>query len=74
LQVLVEGVNVSGQVDKTLKLLRRIPKDPMTNSLDWGLRSYQNDAKSTSWDGLNVFDVFTKSQATAFDGSKYSKW
>jgi general secretion pathway protein G len=75
LQVLVDGVQMVGQVDKKLKLLRRIPKDPMTNSTEWGQRSYQDDPKtSSSWGGQNVFDIYTKSEGTALDGSKYKDW
>jgi general secretion pathway protein G len=74
LETLVEGVQVVGQVDKKLKLLRRIPKDPMTNSTEWGQRSVQDDLKSTSWGGQNVFDVYTKSEGTAFDGTRYKEW
>ena len=74
LEVLVEGVQLVGQVDKKLKLLRRIPVDPMTNSTEWGMRSYQDDLKATSWGGQNVFDVYTKSEGTAFDGTKYKEW
>lgn len=74
LDMLVEGVKVSGQVDKKVKFLRRIPKDPMTNSKDWGKRSTQDDPKSTAWGGQNVFDVFTKSTDKARDGTPYSEW
>lgn len=74
LEVLVEGVQMVGQVDKKLKFLRRIPIDPMTNSTEWGQRSYQDDPKSNSWGGQNVFDVFSKSEGTAFDGTKYKDW
>jgi general secretion pathway protein G len=74
LQDLVDGVQMVGAVDKKLKFLRRVPKDPMTNSTDWGLRSYQDDPKATSWGGQNVFDVYTKSEGTAFDGTKYKEW
>jgi general secretion pathway protein G len=74
LQVLVDGVQMTGTVDKKLKLLRRIPKDPMTNSTEWGLRSYQDDPKMNSWGGQDVFDVYTKSEGTGFDGSKYKDW
>ena len=74
LEVLVEGVKMAGQVDKKLKFLRRIPKDPMTNSQDWGLRSLQDEPASTSWGGQNVFDVYTKSTAKAADGTPYSEW
>ena len=74
LQVLVDGVQMVGQVDKKLKFLRKIPIDPMTNKAEWGLRSYQDDPKSTSWGGQDVFDVYTKSEGTAFDGTKYKEW
>jgi general secretion pathway protein G len=74
LEVLVEGVPMLNAVDKKLKFLRKIPIDPMTNSNDWGLRSYQDDPESSSWGGQNVFDVFTKSDGTALDGTKYSEW
>jgi general secretion pathway protein G len=74
LQDLVDGVQMVGAVDKKLKFLRRIPKDPMTNSTEWGQRSYQDDPKATSWGGQNVFDVYTKSERTAFDGTKYNEW
>jgi general secretion pathway protein G len=72
LDTLVKGVGISGGVK--LKLLRRIPKDPMTNSTDWGLRSNQDDADSTSWGGQAVFDVYTKSEKKALDGTKYRDW
>jgi general secretion pathway protein G len=74
LQILVDGVDLSGQLNKKLKLLRRIPRDPMTNSTEWGMRSYQDDPKSDSWGGQDVFDIYTKSQGTAFDGTKYKEW
>ncbi|MBS1833818.1 MAG: type II secretion system protein [Acidobacteria bacterium] len=74
LEMLVEGVKKSGQVDKKVKFLRRIPKDPFTNSTDWGKRSWQDDPKSTSWGGQNVFDVFTKSTERGRDGTLYSEW
>ena len=59
---------------KILKFLRRIPLDPMTNSTDWGLRSFQDDPDSDSWGEENVYDVYTKSNATAIDGTKYKDW
>ena len=74
LDVLVDGVQMAGAVDKKLKFLRRIPEDPMTKSTDWGLRSYQDDPNSQSWGGQNVFDVYTKSGGTALDGTKYRDW
>ena len=71
LQTLVDGVDVNG---KKLRFLRQIPVDPMTNSTEWGLRSMQDDPDSDSWGGQNVFDVYTKSQATGMDGTKYKEW
>jgi general secretion pathway protein G len=74
LQQLVDGIKATGSVDKKNKYLRRIPKDPMTNSYDWGLRSTRDDPDSQSWGGQNVFDVYTKSMDTARDGTAYSTW
>jgi general secretion pathway protein G len=71
LDTLVKGVDSNG---KKLRFLRRIPVDPMTGKTDWGLRSMQDDPDSDSWGGQSVFDVYTKSQGTALDGSKYDKW
>jgi general secretion pathway protein G len=71
LDTLVKGVDVKG---KKLKFLRRIPVDPMTGTTDWGLRSMQDDPDSDSWGGDNVFDVYTKSQAQALDGTNYKDW
>ena len=74
LNVLVEGVQMVGAVDKKLKFLRSIPVDPMTNSTMWALRSYQDDPKVDSWGGQDVFDVHTKSSGIALDGTKYKEW
>jgi general secretion pathway protein G len=68
---LVKGEDVQG---KKLKFLRKIPIDPMTNSTEWGKRSMQDDPDSDSWNGENVFDVYTKSQGIALDGTKYKDW
>ena len=74
LDVLVEGVTKSGTVDTKIRFLRRIPKDPMTGTFEWGMRSTRDDTKSSSWGGQNVFDVFTKSTERAGDGTPYSEW
>ena len=75
LDTLVEGVSVANDATgRKLKFLRRIPLDPMTNSTDWGLRSYSDKPDSTSWGGSNVFDVYTKADGTALDGTKYRDW
>jgi len=74
LEVLVKGVSQVGTVDKKLKFLRRIARDPMTGEGDWGMRCYQDDPDETSWCGQNVWDVFSKSEATALDGTRYAEW
>lgn len=71
LETLVNGVDVQG---KKVRFLRRIPIDPMTGKQDWGLRSMQDDPTSDSYGGQSVFDVYSKSQGTALDGTKYSDW
>jgi general secretion pathway protein G len=75
LEILVEGVKGSGtNADTKIKFLRRIPKDPMTKSTDWGKRSMQDDPKSNGWGGQNVFSVYTKSTDKALDGTAYADW
>ena len=71
LETLVKGVDTNG---KKLRFLRSIPVDPMTGKTEWGLRSMQDDPDSDSWGGQNVFDVYTKSEGTALDGTKYKTW
>jgi general secretion pathway protein G len=71
LETLVKGQDVQG---KKIKFLRSIPVDPMTNKDEWGLRSMQDDADSDSWGGQNVFDVYSKSEGTGLDGTKYKDW
>ena len=74
LKSLVEGVPAKNVAGLKFKFLRRIPIDPMTGSTDWGLRSMQDDLDSRSWGGQNVFDVYTKSDKTALDGTPYADW
>ncbi len=75
LQVLVDGVAMQNDASgRKLKFLRRVPVDPMTGTTDWGLRSYQDAPDATRWGGQNVFDVYTKFEGTALDGTKYRDW
>ncbi len=71
LETLVDGVDVQ---TKKVKFLRSIPKDPMTGDTDWQLRSMQDEPDTSGWGGQNVFDVHSKSQGIALDGTKYSEW
>jgi general secretion pathway protein G len=71
LENLVKGEDVQG---KKLRFLRRIPVDPMTGNTDWGMRSDQDDPTSDSFGGQNLFDVYSKSDGTALDGTKYKDW
>jgi general secretion pathway protein G len=73
LETLVDGVEKTGALGQKVKFLRRIPIDPMTKTKDWGLRSYQDDADSTSWGHENVYDVYTNSQGKALDGKTFYK-
>jgi general secretion pathway protein G len=70
LDTLVTGVDVAG---KKIKFLRKIPLDPITKQ-EWGMRSSQDDKDSDSWGGQNVFDVYSKTDKTALDGTKYKDW
>lgn len=71
LDTLVQGVPMGTE---KIRFLRAIPKDPMTNSYDWGLRSVQDDPDASSWGGQDVFDIYTTSTGTALDGTQYGKW
>lgn len=71
MDTLVKGEDIQG---KKLRFLRRIPIDPMTGKDEWGMRSTRDDATAESWGGQNVFDVFSKSDGTALNGSKYKDW
>lgn len=75
LQTLVDGVSVANDATgRKLKFLRRIPVDPTTGDDDWGKRGYQDKPDSTSWNGQNIFDVYSRNQGTALDGTRYRDW
>jgi general secretion pathway protein G len=75
LEILVEGIKLGDSADgKKVRFLRRLPRDPFTNNTDWGKRSVQDDPKSMSWGGQNVFDVFSKTYEKAPDGTRYTDW
>jgi len=74
LETLVKGVNRVGALDRKLKFMRRIPRDPMTGGTEWGMRCYQDAPDTTSWCGDNVYDVYSKSKGKALDGTIYDAW
>ncbi len=79
LQQLVDGYDFGGAVNYKKKFLRRIPVDPFNpaakgDAPKWGLRSYTDEPESTNWGGEDVFDVYSLSEETAIDGSKYKEW
>lgn len=74
LEILVEGVKLNNPQGSKVKFLRAIPRDPFTHTADWGLRSDQDDPKSMSWGGENVFDVYSKTYDKGTDGTPYSEW
>jgi general secretion pathway protein G len=74
LEVLVKGADLSGPVPVKQKFLRRIPKDPMTEDGEWGLRSYSDAPDSEIWGGQDVYDVYSKSDEVALDGTPYKEW
>ena len=74
LDILVEGVKTQRADGKKMKFLRGIPVDPFTHSKEWGMRSMQDDIKSESWSGDNVFNVYSKTREKDGDGKPYAEW
>jgi general secretion pathway protein G len=76
LEILVKGVEYRDKKNKLRikKFLRSIPYDPMIKSKNWGKRSYQDKRDSNHWGGENIWDVYSKSEKTALNGTKYSDW
>jgi general secretion pathway protein G len=93
LQVLVEGVdtaapakNSDAQTDSNLKpkriyFLRRMPRDPFSNTAaaelaahqTWGLRSHESPADAPQA-GRDVFDVYSRTEGVGLDGTPYRSW
>lgn len=84
LKILVDGfipANVIGTSGNRVRFLRPdrkspdgVPVDPMTNDSDWGMRSFKDDHDSTSWGGEDVYDVYSKSDGQAMNGTHYRDW
>src|SRR5688572_8198604 len=75
LETLVEGIVAANDASgRRLRFLRRVPIDPMTGNAEWGMRSYQDSPTATTWGGQNVYDVYTRFEGTALDGTRYRDW
>jgi general secretion pathway protein G len=74
LEILVQGVDLREAVLEKKKFLRRIPRDPMTDDGEWGLRSYFDEPDSEIWGGEDVYDVYSKSEGVGIDRTKYNTW
>jgi general secretion pathway protein G len=74
LEILVEGAASNDPDPIKIKFLRRVPEDPMTESGEWGLRSYADPPDSEIWGGQDVYDVYSQSEEQALDGSYYREW
>ncbi len=73
--MLVEGVEIkSGTTPQKIKFIRRIPKDPMTQEGEWGLKSYSDEPDSDIWGGQYIYDIYTKNENQAIDGTYYKNW
>lgn len=57
-----------------LKILRRVPRDPMNPGGGWVTRSYSDNPDSTLSDGKDVYDVRSGSTGIALDGTRYDTW
>ena len=83
LGVLVAGVPLldeQGQPrgDKHMYFLRRLPRDPfappgVSAADSWGLRASTSPPDAPQ-PGADVYDVFTRSEARALDGSALKDW
>lgn len=80
LQALVNGVPDAQDPkrQKRLYFLRRLPRDPLADpqlpaDQTWGLRSY-NSPPDAPAPGRDVFDVYSRSEGIALDGSRYRDW
>lgn len=78
LHLLVDGDDIKGYLGYKKKFLRRVPSDPFhpvqAGEPVWGVRSSTDEPDSTNSDGHDVFDVYSLSDGTAIDGTKYKDW
>jgi general secretion pathway protein G len=74
LEVKLTGEEATVRGTTIRRYLRVMPLDPLTGKADWLLRCYKDSPKPSSWCGEDVYDVMTRSEADALDGTKYQDW
>lgn len=79
-EMLVEGYDFGGVLKEKKKFLRRVPRDPLNSDKQiapeesWGVRSYTDKECSDKLGGDDLYDVCSKNEGTAIDGTKYKDW
>jgi general secretion pathway protein G len=56
------------------KILRRVPRDPMTADGKWVARSFSDNPESSLSDAKDVYDIRSASKTVALDGTTYDTW
>lgn len=74
LEVKLTGEEATVRGTTVRRYLRTMPLDPLTGKADWIPRCYKDQPKTSSWCGQDVYDVMTRSEAPALDGTKYQDW
>lgn len=80
LDVLVKGVAAAGTATgKRVTYLRRVPRDPFADQTlppaeQWALRGYQDAPDTLIWNSKDVYDIRSRSDKQALDGSYYRDW
>ena len=77
LDVLVEGVEVKREADQkpiVIRFLRAIPEDPFTGEAEWDCRAYDDDPDVRNSRCDEIYDVFSRADGRALDGTYYLDW